>query len=92
MNDVATLYGFAYTESALDALQSFPAKIRKQILKKIETLAGAPFPPGHKKVVSMSDDAESVLRIRSGDYRVLYVVRNPTIVILDIGHRKDIYR
>ena len=35
-----------------------------------------------------------VYRERSGDYRILYIVRsNPDeVLILDIGHRKEIYR
>ncbi|CAN5706212.1 hypothetical protein BH23GEM1_BH23GEM1_00570 [soil metagenome] len=39
----------------------------------------------------MQDGTEQVYRIRQGDYRVLYVVRETTIVILDINHRKDVY-
>lgn len=37
---------------------------------------------------------EAVWRLRSGDYRILYVVKsNPEeIIVLDIGHRKDVYR
>ena len=37
---------------------------------------------------------ESVYRVRSGDYRILYLVRTNygEVVVLDIGHRKDVYR
>jgi len=92
---VGSIYGFAYTEAALDFFESsVPAKFRKQIKKKIEALAASPHPPGSKKLEGAPADAEPVFRIRSGDYRVLYLVRsNPDhIVILDIDHRKDIYR
>jgi mRNA interferase RelE/StbE len=42
----------------------------------------------------MRDGDEPVYRIRSGDYRVVYAVRSDPneVVILDIGHRKDVYR
>ena len=43
----------------------------------------------------MTQDNRKVLRIRSGKYRVLYTViggSEQEIVILNIGHRKDIYR
>ena len=88
------LYGFAYTEKALAFLTSLPAKYRRQIVSKIEALASNPCPPKSKLVRGMKDGQEPVRRIRSGDYRVLYTVRdNPEhVVILDIGHRKDIYR
>jgi mRNA interferase RelE/StbE len=90
----SALIGFVYSESALDYLQTLQKKTRRQIVEKIEALANDPLPPGHKMLKGMKDDEERVYRIRSGDYRVLYVLRaNPRhIVILDIDHRKDIYR
>lgn len=88
------LFGFAYSERALDYLTTQTKKIRTQIIGKIEKLADDPIPPGSKLIHGLTGDSERVYRIRSGDYRVLYVIReNPKhIVVLDIGHRKDVYR
>lgn len=86
------LYGFSYSAVALANLRGIPAKNRKQIIRRIGSLAADCHPPGCKKVKGMHDGEEDVWRIRSGDYRVLYVVRDITVVILDIDHRKDIYR
>lgn len=63
-------------------------------MKKVDALAKEPFPPGHKLIKGMNAGDEMVYRIRSGDYRILYIVRgNPHhIVVLDIDHRKDIYQ
>ena len=45
---------------------------------------------GGTRVRGASSD---VYRIRSGDYRILYTLEGGSrITILDIGHRKDIYR
>lgn len=92
---MAALYGFAYTEAALKSLEGItPAKIRGQIKRRIESLASNPTPPGSKKVRGVMDGDDPVRRVRQGDYRILYVVRsNPNqIIVLDIGHRKDVYR
>ncbi len=88
------LYGFAYTPQALAFLKTIQSKFRKQIVKRIEALATDPLPANSRIVQNRSDGDDLVYRIRSGDYRVLYVVReNPNqVVILDIGHRKDVYR
>jgi mRNA-degrading endonuclease RelE of RelBE toxin-antitoxin system len=52
-----------------------------------------PYADGTKKLKGVtSDDGESVYRERSGDYRILYVVREVEVVVLDIDHRKDVYR
>jgi len=88
-----TLYGFAYTESALRFLEvTVPAKLRGQIKRRIEKLAANPTPPGCKKLIGVTDGAYPVYRVRQGDYRILYSVRPVIIVILDIGNRKDVYR
>lgn len=87
------LYGFAFTEAALSYLESLPTKkIRRQVKSKIEQLAADPTPPTCKKLSDVTDGGNPVYRVRSGDYRILYVVRNPIIVVLDIGDRKDIYK
>ncbi len=92
---MSALYGFAYTETALKYLETVvPAKIRGQIRRRVEALASDPTPPGSKKVQGATDGEYPVHRVRQGDYRILYSVRNnpDQIVVLDIGHRKDVYR
>lgn len=86
------MYGFAYSDKALDFLGTLQPKIRRQITNKVTALADNPKPPGCKLVLTMEDEGDQVYRIRSGDYRVLYVVRDVMIVILDIDHRKDVYK
>ncbi len=91
---MAALYGISYSKAALAFLRSKPPlKHRRQIVSRIKSLVDDPHPPGSKKLRGTGED-EEIYRIRSGNYRVLYEVReNPNeIVVLDIGHRKDIYR
>jgi mRNA interferase RelE/StbE len=88
-----SLYGFAYSEAALKYLETkVPPKIRGQIKRRIEALAANPTPPGSKKLQGVMDNENPVYRERQGDYRILYSVRPVIIVILDIDHRKDVYR
>lgn len=88
-----TLYGFAFTEVALNYLETtVPTKIRGQIKRRIEALAANPTPAGCKKLRGVMDGEGPVYRARQGDYRILYSIRGVIIVILDIGHRKDVYR
>ena len=84
--------GFAYDSRALDYLRKIPMKLRKQIVAKITRLASDPHPPTAKLIQGMSDGEERVYRIRSGDYRILYVVRGIIVCVLDIDHRKDVYK
>jgi mRNA interferase RelE/StbE len=89
------LIGYTFSESSLKYLSTVPHKLRAQIIKKAKALIVNPYPQGSKKLQGMTtEQGEAIYRERSGDYRILYVVKNnPTIVvILDIDHRKDIYQ
>jgi len=87
--------GFAFTDAALDFLADLPPKIRRQIIKKAKALHTHPFPSTVKKLHNVeTPEGDPVYRERSGDYRILYIVRNKPaeIVIIDIDNRKDVYR
>jgi mRNA interferase RelE/StbE len=67
-----------------------PTRIRSRIGDAIRALAADPRPPGCKKLAAGAD----YFRIRVGDYRVLYEVRDRDVLVLviKIGHRRDVYR
>lgn len=91
---MGTLFAIAYTKAALASVRKIESKkVRRQIVSKIESLADNPKPQGCTKVQGMSNGNTEVYRIRSGDYRALYTVRGDSeVLVLDIGHRKDVYR
>jgi len=90
--------GFAVGPRAAAFLdQLAPGKIRAQITKKAKALITNPFPPGCKKLLGITtEENEPIWRVRSGDYRILYIVRvigtTTEVLVLDIGHRKDVYK
>ena len=55
----------------------------------IELLADDARPPAAKKLTPRPE-----WRVRSGDYRVLYRIEDAvlTVIIVDAGHRGEIYR
>ncbi|MGI8911776.1 MAG: type II toxin-antitoxin system RelE family toxin [Rubrobacteraceae bacterium] len=55
----------------------------------IRELAGEPRPPGCRKLKGREG-----WRIRVGDYRIVYRVNDDAreVIVVDIGHRRDIYR
>lgn len=87
------LVGFSFGPAAVDFLDRMPpGKSRAQIVKKARSLLTEPHPPGCRKLVRVMSGKDAVWRIRSDDYRILYVARSMEIIVLDIDHRKDIYR
>ena len=86
-------YEFSYSRSALRALESLPANHRARVKARIDELANNPFPRGAKVLRGRTTNGEPVRRIRIGNFRVLYsIIDGSRIDVIDIGHRKDIYR
>jgi mRNA interferase RelE/StbE len=77
--------------SAIKELGQLPIKERKRIDKRIQSLAVDPRPPG---VVAMQGSRKGLLRLRVGNYRVIYSVEDQRLVVIvvKVGHRQDIYR
>jgi len=83
-------YRVEIARSAEKQLRRLRAADRRRVARAMVALAGEPFPAGFRKLSGYDD----VFRIRVGVYRVLYSVSGRTlvIIILKIGHRKDVYR
>ena len=71
-------------------LKKLPSEGRDRVVRAVRALADEPVPRGSRRLTGYDD----VFRIRIGRYRVLYsvVASTLTILVLKIGHRKDVYR
>jgi len=71
-------------------LARLPRKDQRRIAEAIDGLALDPRPPGVKKL----GGGGGAYRIRVGDYRIIYQVRDNVlvVVIVRLAHRKDVYQ
>ncbi len=78
------------TRTAEKQLKKLSRNDQRRVVKAIVALADDPHPRGSRQLTGYDD----VFRIRVGQYRVLYSVsgRKLVIIILKIGHRKDVCR
>lgn len=83
-------YRLEISRTAEKQLRKLAAKDREKVVEALLSLGVDPHPPGSRKLSGYTD----VFRIRVGLYRVLYSVegRRLIVIILKIGHRKDVYR
>ena len=83
-------YTIEFLKTAEKELAAFPQDAQRQIARKIEALRGNPRPPG----VKLLHATERFYRLRVGDYRVIYLIegRRLVILVIKIGHRKDVYK
>ena len=83
------IYSINITRRAQKVLSKLPADIQKKIVSNIRKLSKEPFSNLCKKL-----SGRNAWRIRIGSYRVIYEVNKEelSIIIILIGHRKDIYQ
>jgi mRNA interferase RelE/StbE len=81
-------YSLVFRKSVSHDLRPIPKKDLVRILRRIDSLAENPRPPGCEKL----SDRERY-RIRQGPYRILYEIRDDILIVtvVKVGHRRDIY-
>lgn len=83
-------YDLQFAPKAIRSLRKLDHAAARRIRETTEALRGDPRPSG----AVMLSGAHGVLRVRTGDYRILYMVDDDRLVVLvvDAGHRRDIYQ
>jgi mRNA interferase RelE/StbE len=78
------------TRKAQRQLDRLPNQTALRVKAAIQQLTNDPRPPGAVKMADM----QGGWRIRVGDYRVVYEIHDDRLVVLIIrvGHRRDVYR
>lgn len=83
-------YAISMAPAAVRQLRKFDPPGRRRIQAAIELLASDPRPPAATQLVGGAGE----WRVRTGDYRVVYEIRDDKLIVLvlSIGHRREIYR
>jgi|YelNatPaOPRAMG01_1025707.scaffolds.fasta_scaffold09719_8 mRNA interferase RelE/StbE len=84
------LYKIEFKQSAERDIRKITPTLIPNILRKIEALAGNPFPQQSLKLSGV----KVTYRLRVDDYRVIYEVNHEakTIIIHYVRHRREVYR
>jgi len=82
-------YRITIKKSAVKELEDISRKDLRKVINRIRSLAKDPRPKGSQKL-----SGQERYRIRQGNYRIVYSIedKDPLIVIVKIGHRREIYR
>ncbi|MDQ3138043.1 MAG: type II toxin-antitoxin system RelE/ParE family toxin [Gemmatimonadota bacterium] len=80
-------YSLLIKPSAAKELEALPAKNRRRMVARIESLSSTPRPQGGEKLSGLEQ-----YRIRQSDYRVVYNVDDAAraVLIVKVGHRRDV--
>ncbi|MDF3819602.1 type II toxin-antitoxin system RelE/ParE family toxin [Leptospira sp. 96542] len=85
---ILEMYSISIVPSAIKSLKKISNPYDQKVIESIQSLSLDPFPNGFKKLKGRDG-----YRIRVADYRVVYSVdkEKQNIIVLNLGHRKDIY-
>ncbi len=81
-------YNLVYTERAVKDIQRIEPNTRRRIGRTLLRYKEEPLIYSRK----MINSDHGSYRFRIGDYRVIFDLENDDIVVLRIGHRREIYR
>lgn len=81
-------YKLLYTKTAYNDIQKLDIVAKKRIKKKLEQYIRDPLPYAKKLV----DPAIGSYRWRVGNYRIVFDIDKDAVVVLRVGHRKEIYQ
>lgn len=83
-------YKIEFAKQAAKQFKAFPRQEQQRLKIKIDNLEIDPRPSG---VVKLSGE-QNLYRIRVGNYRIIYSIQDSQLLILivKIGHRKDVYQ
>ena len=82
------IYRLVYTKRAVKDIHKLEPKVKSRIGTALLQLQTDPI--GHAK--RLTNSSLGTYRFRIGDYRVIFDLDGENIVVLRVGHRKDIYR
>lgn len=90
MSDALEKCSIGYDPKALKELSKLDKPVARRIMRAADELAINPRPNGVRPLVGYPD----LWRIRVGDYRVIYTIRDAELVVLvlRVAHRSSVYR
>ena len=81
-------YRLVYTRRAVKDIEKLEKKVKSRIGQAL--LRFQPDPLGSAK--ALTNHSLGSYRFRVGDYRVIFDIEEDEIVVLRVGHRREIYR
>ena len=84
------MYRYFFKKKALPAFKKLPFEVQKRILDKLDYFIKQKYPLFFASRLINYGLGE--YRFRIGDYRVIFDLEDEDIIILEVGHRREIYK
>lgn len=84
------MYTYEFTPLALKELKKLPKDWQKKIVQKLDYFISSRKPLSFATHLINYEIGQ--YRFRIGDYRVIFDLEDEVLVILSVGHRREIYK
>lgn len=84
------MYAYEFTPQALKELKKLPKSWQKKVIQKLDYFISSDKPLSFATHLINYEIGQ--YRFRIGDYRVIFDLEENTLVILSVGHRREIYK
>jgi mRNA interferase RelE/StbE len=90
VSSAAQPYAIHYDPKAVKELAKLDKQVARRIMRAVDALAADPRPSGIRPLIGFPN----LWRIRVGDYRAIYTIRDAELVVLvlRVAHRGGAYR
>jgi mRNA interferase RelE/StbE len=85
------VYHVEFGRSAAKQFTKLPRQDQIRLKSRLDALSRNPRPRG---AIKLKGEEEALFRLRAGDYRILYQVKDCIllVLVLKVAHRKEVYR
>ena len=81
-------YRLVYTEGAAKDIRRLHPQVKQRLKLALERYSEAPL----QFALRLTNSEVGTYRFRVGDYRVVFDIQGDGLIILRVGHRREIYR
>lgn len=81
-------YQLLYTKRAVKDIKKLDRVVQKRLKRSLEKFIKSPFSYADKLI----DKRLGEYRFRIGDFRIIFDQKDKKIIILRVGHRREIYK
>lgn len=88
-----TSHNIEFTKSAKKEFDRLSKPVQKRVVRSLQLLQSDPY-SDLLPIKRLQGSQEKLYRLRIGDYRIVYEVQDTRllVIVIKIGHRRDVYR
>jgi mRNA interferase RelE/StbE len=85
------MFSYYFHPKAVKELNRLPLKTQKIVVSKIRLITNLEYPLLSKQVIKLEGYSNPTYRLRIGDYRIIFQLRENSLYVISIHHRQKGY-